>query len=113
MMSRTIYDLSETVMLVHNCTRRQAINFLNSEESAEVFFSDVQLTGYVSYPEDEEYNDKYYHRAESAHIECPDSDPDGVLEDHYWGLHNEAIKSHEAWSKEMKDQEERDALSNL
>jgi len=57
-MSRTIFDLSETVMLVHECSRRQAIEFLHSDVPALQFFSDVQLTGYNSYPEDEPYNDK-------------------------------------------------------
>lgn len=52
-----IHDLSETVMLVHKCSRRQAVEFLHSSVPEQQFFTDVQLTGYVSYPEDEAFHD--------------------------------------------------------
>lgn len=52
-MCRTIYDLSDTVMLLHKCTRRQAMEYLHSDKSEQDFFSDVGLVGYVSYPCDD------------------------------------------------------------
>jgi len=55
-MSRTIHDLSDTVMLVYKCTRRQAVEFLHTDIPEKEFFSDVTLTGYVSWPEDENLN---------------------------------------------------------
>ncbi len=55
-MGRSIKQMSETVMIVHKCSRRQAINFLNSELTAKEFFSNVELTGYIPYPEDEDIN---------------------------------------------------------
>lgn len=52
-MTRTIHDLSDTVMLVHKCTRRQAMEYLHSDVGEQEFFSNIHLTGYVIYPEEE------------------------------------------------------------
>ena len=53
-MSRTVEQHCESVMQVYKCSRRQAMEYLHSDLTPKEFFSDVQLTGYVPFPEDED-----------------------------------------------------------